>query len=436
MTCFCEITDKLIYARFIKFFRKHDVIYPKQYGFQKKVSTTHAMLDVVTTIYDNIYEKLFSGLLLIDLRKAFDTVCSQTLLIKMEQHRIREVAYNLVNSYLYDRKQFVALNQTCSKTHKIQYGVPQGSFLGPLFFLVYINDLKTAVNCNPRLFADGSCLIVTAPSISLFQKKINNDLSRFREWCCVNKLTTNPFKTNALLYSPTLKLTDDLQINIQFADTPITITHSAKYLGLINDSNFDYKQYINTLECKVGRAIGILYKLKNTFPQIILKQLYFALIHPLLLYGITAWGSTFSTHLHRQQILQNKAVRAVVGAHYHDSAKFNLANLQILQIDDLFKFEIAIFVFKWNRNSVPISFSNFFKKTSDVSKRITRQSSKSSNLYIPRYRSNRLQRSIKYQGVKVWNSISENIKKLSEKFIQETTQRLFLIVLLRFFLLV
>ena len=190
------------------------------------------------------------------------------------------------------------------------------------------------------------------------------------------------------------------------------------------------------LECKVGRAIGILYKLKNTFPQIILKQLYFALIHPLLLYGIITWGSTFSTHLHRLQILQNKAVGAVVGAHYHDSAKPILANLQILQIDDLFKFEIAIFVFKWNRNSVLISFSNFFKKTSDVSKRITRQSSKSSNLYIPRYRSNRLQRSIKYQGVKVWNSIPESIKKLSKNLFKKQLKEYFFIALLRFFLLV
>ena len=129
------------------------------------------MLDVVTTIYDNIYEKLFSGLLLIDFRKAFDTVCHQTLLIKMEHYGIRGVAYNLVNSYLHDRKQFVALNQTCSETNKIQYGVPQGSSLGSYFFLIYINDLKTALNCNPRLFADDTCLIVTAPSISLLQKK-------------------------------------------------------------------------------------------------------------------------------------------------------------------------------------------------------------------------------------------------------------------------
>ena len=224
-----------------------------------------------------------------------------------------------------------------------------------------------------------------------------------------------------------------MQINIQFADTPITITHSAKYLGSIIDSNLDYKQHINMLECKVGKAIRILYKLKNTFPQIILKQLYFALIHPLWLYGTITWGSTFSTHLHRLQILRNKAVRAVVSAHYHDSAKSILANLQI---DDWFKFEIAIFVFKLNRNSVPISFSNFFKKTSDVSKRITRQSSKSSNLYIPRYRSNRLQRSIKYQGVKVWNSKSENIKKLSENLFKKELKEYFFIALLRFFLLV
>ena len=130
------------------------------------------MLDLVTTIYDNIYEKLFSGLLLIDLRKAFDTVCHQTLLIKMEHYGIWEVAHNLVNFYLHDRKQFAALSQTCSKTDKIQYGVPQGSSLGPLFFLIHINDLKTAVNCEPRFFADDTCLIVTAPSTSLLQKNL------------------------------------------------------------------------------------------------------------------------------------------------------------------------------------------------------------------------------------------------------------------------
>ena len=129
------------------------------------------MLDVVAAIYDNIYEKLFSGLILIDLRKAFDTVCHQTLFIKMEHYEIRGVAYNLVSSYLRDGKHFVALNQTCSKTNKIQYGVPQGSSLGPLFFLIYINDLKTAVNCNPRLFDDDTCQIVTAPSILLLQKR-------------------------------------------------------------------------------------------------------------------------------------------------------------------------------------------------------------------------------------------------------------------------
>ena len=129
------------------------------------------------------------------------------------------------------------------------------------------------------------------------------------------------------------------------------------------------------LECKVGRAIGILYKLKNTFPKIILKQLYFALIHPLLLYGIITWGSTFPTYLHRLQILQNKAVRAVVGEHYHNLAKPILANLQIIQTDDLFKFEIAIFVTYLN-GTVIVYLSPFptsLKKTSDVSKRITRQ---------------------------------------------------------------
>ena len=162
LTCFSKITEKILYARLYKFLKKHNVIYKNQYRFQSNVSTVHAMLDVVTSCYNNSNEFCYTALSFVDLRKAFDTVSHETLLIKPSNYGIRGVAYNLIHSYLHNRQQFVSNNQSKSDLSLTHCGVPLGSSLGPLFFLVYINDLNFALKNLPRLFADDTCLIVKA----------------------------------------------------------------------------------------------------------------------------------------------------------------------------------------------------------------------------------------------------------------------------------
>ena len=160
LTCFSKIIEKILYARLYNFFKKHSVIYENQYGFQSNISTIHAMLDVVTSCYDGINDSCYTALSFVDLRKAFDTVSHQTLLVKLSNYGVRGVAYNLIHSYLYNRQQFVSINQRRPDLKLVHCGVPQGSSLGPLFFLIYINDLNYALVSPPRLFADDTCLIV------------------------------------------------------------------------------------------------------------------------------------------------------------------------------------------------------------------------------------------------------------------------------------
>ena len=193
----------------------------------------------------------------------------------------------------------------------------------------------------------------------------------------------------------------------------INIVDSAKYLGVVIDNELNFKQHIKIMEGKVALSVGILFKLKLFFPQNILLQLYCALEHPFFSYGIIIWEATYPTYIKRLKSLQNGAIRAVARYHYRDQVKLFYDQFRILQIDDLLKYEIAKFVHCNITNKTPNSFRYYFCKTAEYSSRVTRQSSDYSNLYIPRYRTNKLQRCIKYQGVKIWNSIPQKIRVVS-----------------------
>ena len=224
-------------------------------------------------------------------------------------------------------------------------------------------------------------------------------------WCCANKLTVNPSKStcNVLVVSPKLIYDFTEQITVSYDSSQIYSVKSAKYLGVIIDNRINFYKHIKALECKIARSVGILTKLKTILPKQNLLQLYYTLVHSHLTYGISIWGSTYPSYLQNLQKLQNKALKAICNAPYRSPAKPLYTQLNILQIQDVYKHEIAKFMFNCNKTLTPTPFSNFFQKTNQVSNRSTRLSADQDNLYIPRYRNNRLQRCIKYQGVQIWN---------------------------------
>jgi len=182
----------------------------------------------------------------------------------------------------------------------------------------------------------------------------------------------------------------------------------------------NFQTHINILEQRLSRATGIMYKLKSVLPRRALLKLYYALIHSHLLYGLIIWGLTFPSYIKRLTKFQNKAVKLIGGGNFCDSPMPFYFNLNILKFQDLYKIEVAKFVHRFLQNTLPSSFSDYFTPTIQSTRRLTQSTSNNSNLYVPKYRNNRLRRSIKYQGVKVWNSISPEILKLPTKsFIQK-----------------
>ena len=251
LTCFSKIFEKVIYKRLINFLNKHNVICSTQYGFRKNISTIHALIDVITSSFDNTNENLFTGLVFLDLTKAFDTVSHDILLCKLNHYGIRGKANKLLQSFL-QRKQFVSLQGLQSNLLPNKYGVPQGSTLGPLLFLLYINDLPHSISCQPRFFADDTCLLYAHPDLNNLNSTINHDLVEISSWLQSNKLTVNPAKSTAMIIPPKLKKTSPTNMSFSINNSNITQSDNVKYLGVIIRRKFIFNSHINSIVRKIS----------------------------------------------------------------------------------------------------------------------------------------------------------------------------------------
>ena len=199
---------------------------------------------------------------------------------------------------------------TCSKLYPIKWGVPQGSTLGLLLFKLYINDLGNCTLVKPCLFADDTCLVQSADTIDNLSKLIDQDIVNVSNWMQANRLCINSEKSNLLIIPPKFNLpSTSPKINIFYDGSPITISKSAKYLGVYIDDEPNFKTHIKLLYAKLSRSLGILYKVKNHLPKKSLLHLYFTLFHPHLSYCVTIWFFTYQTYTAPISKLQDRAIK-------------------------------------------------------------------------------------------------------------------------------
>ena len=199
-----KIFEKILSTKLLSFFTQNSVLQSTQYGFRKKHNTTQAVLDVIALIYDNIYSINHSSVLTLDLKKGFDTINHNKLLHKLEHYGIRGLGNKLLRSYLSNRIQAVSVNCKMSSFKPITCGVPQGSILGPLLFLICINNLPNALLNQPRLYADDTSLLISNPNIEDLNAKSKTELHNCKIWMDLNKLSLNINKTYSLLINPTV----------------------------------------------------------------------------------------------------------------------------------------------------------------------------------------------------------------------------------------
>ena len=300
-----KILEKIIYSRVIDFLNRNDILSKYQFGFRKKHSTAHAILSFTEKVSRAIDKFQHTAGIFLDLSKAFDMINHDMLLYKLNHYGIRGKALEWFRSYLKDRKQFVCINNEKSSLRSVDCGVPQGSILGPLLFIIYINDFPKSSNVlSFILFADDSNLFFSHSNPHTLVDVMNIELNKIMQWLRANRLSLNLQKTNVMLFSNTL---DKLPHDIIFENEVIKQVYSVRFLGVTVDSKLSWKQHIDCICRTISSNIGVINKVKFCFPVKKLLMLYSTLILPYLTYGIIVWGNTHSTYLDRLFLLQKKS---------------------------------------------------------------------------------------------------------------------------------
>ena len=393
-----------MHKRLYGFFEEQGLIYKNQFGFRKNHSTIHALIDITEDIRKAIDNSEFACGIFIDLQKAFDTVDHKILLKKLEHYGIRGIANKWFSSYLTNRKQFVTISGYDSSIANIYFGVPQGSVLGPLLFLIYINDLHQAMKyCKIRHFADDTNLLIKNAQIKQLQKHINIDLKQLCNWLKANKISLNSGKTELIIFRhPNKKLNYDLKIKIN--GKKLLQSSAVKYLGILLDPFLNWSAHVSSLAPKLNRAAGMLAKVRHFVTTPTLRNIYFGIFSSLLTYGAQVWGQFFNQHILRLTKIQNKVMRILNFANFRDDPTPLYNKSRILKLSDHIKLENFMYVHNSLRDNLPMPLRSTFQLATNLHN-ISTRGAKTDKIVLPKVRTICGLHSINYQSVASWNYI-------------------------------
>ena len=312
----------------------------------------------------------------------------------------------LFKSYLVNRKQTVTYDKLTSSLQIISTGVPQGSILGPLLFLIYINDIcNVSRKLSYILFADDTNIIMSHKNLTQLFTTLNEELYKLNEWVIANKLKLNFDKTH-YVYFKICKTNTNLP-NLYIGNKEIIRTHTTKFLGILIDENLGWKEHINNVCIKLSRLCGIIYRTRHMLTPEALKSVYYSLIYPHLTYGIVAWGNTYPTYKQPLLVMQKRIIRTITFSSRYSSTQPLFTNLRLMKLDEIFNYFATLFVFKsiYNHNMYKLDFQVINHNYNTRGQHV--------NIVVPLCTTSHAQRHILYTGPVLWNNLPSRLKQIT-----------------------
>ena len=389
-----KILERLMYNRIVQFVDKYSLLSKWQFGFRSHKSTQDAIAYFVDHVTNNLDEHRDVCALFVDVAKAFDSLNHDILLHKLFAYGFRGKCYAWLSSYLHARLQYVEVDGHKSALRMLRTGVPQGSILGPLLFLFYINDL-TNVGHDIRfiLFADDTTCLCSPD-------KLQDMCDIVSDWFACNRLCLNLTKTTHMFF--TLRNIDPPVVTLMGRN--VENVSNYKFLGCYLDNSLSWQVHVNNVCKKISQGIALLRHVCNFFPVWVKRLLYFAYVYPHICYCVIVWGSAAAVHLNRVLVLQKCAVRLTLGVGRLEHVKPLAFINNLLLLPELYILYLSIFMFKsciLGHNSA--LFSN-------LSSNYGTRGCISNNYFVPYCRTSIRKNSVVYKSVVNWNNLPQLLK--------------------------
>ena len=421
-----KLLEKIIHQRLMEYLLHHNILATSQFGFQSSLSTYMPILLLQDSI-TKVFEKGSIAIALyMDFKKAFDTVDHSILIGKCNKYGIVEQALSLIESYLTNRKQCVEYNGVRSSIENVNIGVPQGSILGPLLFLLYINDLPSISKvAQCLLYADDTVFIFESATAFQLQNVINFELPIICTWLQANKLSLNTRKTVYQIYNNS-RIPSEL--NVTLNGDPIEAVQSVKYLGMIIDPHLKWNLHIDHLTTIISRNIGVMNRSKFFLDTHLLILLYNSLILPYINYCCVVWGFTFPSYLNKIELLQKRAVRIITHQHRLAHTEQIFKSLKLLKVHAIAKQQAIILLHRKLTLFLPTHVDGLFT-LNDCSDARTRNPQHFIEPFTKRLYCTR---NVTWLGPRIWNKIMatqfniQSIMNMSKLQVKKLSKEYFL----------
>jgi hypothetical protein len=397
--------ERIVHRQLYDYLSNENILNDAQSGFRPKHSCQSSLHRLTEYIHKSLHEGKVVGMVAIDLKKAFDTVDHAILLEKLQFYGVRQNNLHWFESYLSDRRQFAEVNGSKSTPESVLTGVPQGSILGPLLFIIYTNDLPHCVNESQiNMYADDTAIYFAHKSVKTINAVLNDDLNRVFEWFCANKVSMHFGKSVTMLISnPQKRRHLSNNVNVTTNGNNLENVSQLTYLGVLIDENLTFNDHITNVAKKVSRSIGIM-KYCKFLPKRVLIHMYNAFVLPHIDYCCTVFYPLSQTNVTRLQRLQNRALRLLLKAPPRTHIEDMLSELNFMSIKQRQLFNLLVFTWKIVNNHLP-SYLCDFNFVANVHQHFTR-SSQANTVFIPRCS----KRSLQFNAFTQWNILPAELR--------------------------